>query len=449
MVTNSSDVIAGRLVERTSRGLAAAVSAAVGDGSLADGTRLPPIRRLASDLELSPSTVSAAWRLLAAARVIRADGRRGTVITAYARPGPIRYRRALEYSSTFNLDLSTGMPDLALLPDLSEALSTLHRAGVSGSYLDNPIVPGLVETLAQDWPYETDEFMIVDGAMDALDQVSSHLLRVGDEVIVENPSFPPLLDLLDTLGVRHIGVDLDEEGMMPSQFAEALAQHPRAVFLQPRAHNPTGVSMTSDRAQELARLVALHPLFVIEDDSAGSVAAASPVSLGRWTPSRTVHVRSFSKSHGPDLRLAAMSGPHDLLEALRERRLLGQGWTSRLLQTVLIDLLTRPATRRQVVRARDAYASRRRKLRAALEHEGVSIMGDDGLNIWLPVRDETSALIALASRGIGAAAGSPFLTKREGTAHIRVTGGLVERDFATVGHELAIAATLRPHAGPR
>ena len=449
MVTNSGDVIADRLVERTSRGLAAAVSAAVGDGSLADGTRLPPIRRLASDLELSPSTVSAAWRLLAAARVIRADGRRGTVITAYARPGPIRYRRALEYSSTFNLDLSTGMPDLALLPDLSEALSTLHRAGVSGSYLDNPIVPGLVETLAQDWPYETDEFMIVDGAMDALDQVSSHLLRVGDEVIVENPSFPPLLDLLDTLGVRHIGVDLDEEGMMPSQFAEALAQHPRAVFLQPRAHNPTGVSMTSDRAQELARLVALHPLFLIEDDSAGSVAAASPVSLGRWTPSRTVHVRSFSKSHGPDLRLAAMSGPHDLLEALRERRLLGQGWTSRLLQTVLIDLLTRPATRRQVVRARDAYASRRRKLRAALEHEGVSIMGDDGLNIWLPVRDETSALIALASRGIGAAAGSPFLTKREGTAHIRVTGGLVERDFATVGHELAIAATLRPHAGPR
>ncbi len=144
-----------------------------------------------------------------------------------------------------------------------------------------------------------------------------------------------------------------------------------------------------------------------------------------------------------------MSGPRELVDALRERRLLGQGWTSRLLQAVLIDLLTQPATRRQVARARGAYASRRRKLRAALEREGVSIMGDDGLNIWLPVRDETSALIALASRGIGAAAGSPFLTKRESASHIRVTAGLVERDFARVGHELAIAATLRPHAGPR
>ena len=448
MVTNS-DVIADHLLERTSRGLAAAVSAAVGDGSLADGARLPPIRRLASDLELSPSTVSAAWRLLATARVIRADGRRGTVITAHAQPGPVRYRRALEHSSAFNLVLSTGMPDAALLPDLGAALSRLHRAGVSGSYLDDPIVPGLVESLAQDWPYETDEFMIVDGAMDALDQVSSHLLRYGDGVIVENPSFPPLLDLLDALGVRHAGVDVDEEGMMPSQFAEALDQHPRAVFLQPRAHNPTGVSMSSERAQELARLVAPHPIFVIEDDSAGSVAAARPVSLGRWIPSRTVHVRSFSKSYGPDLRLAAMSGPRELVDALRERRLLGQGWTSRLLQAVLIDLLTQPATRRQVARARGAYASRRRKLRAALEREGVSIMGDDGLNIWLPVRDETSALIALASRGIGAAAGSPFLTKRESASHIRVTAGLVERDFARVGHELAIAATLRPHAGPR
>ncbi len=449
MVTKVGEVIADRLVERTSRGLATAVSTAVGDGSLADGTRLPPIRLLASDLALSPSTVSAAWRTLAAARVLRSDGRRGTVVTAHATPGPVRYRRALEHSSSFNLDLSTGMPDPDLLPDLGEALSTLHRGGVSGSYLDDPIVPGLLEALSRDWPYDTSEFMIVDGAMDALDQVSAHLLRVGDTVVVENPSFPPLLDLLDALGVRHVGIDVDEEGMMPSPFAEALTRHPRAVFLQPRAHNPTGVSMSVARAHALARLAATHSVVVIEDDSAGSVAVADPVSLGRWIPSRTVHVRSFSKSYGPDLRLAALSGPHEIVDALRERRLLGQGWTSRLLQGVLVELLTQPSTRRHVARARATYAARRRALRAALEREGVSTMGDDGLNIWLPVHDETSALIALASHGIGAAAGSPFSTRSESASHIRVTAGLVTRDVATVAHQLADAAMIRPYAGPR
>ncbi|HUX04478.1 MAG TPA: aminotransferase class I/II-fold pyridoxal phosphate-dependent enzyme [Acidimicrobiales bacterium] len=449
MVTKISAVIDIAMLERTSRGVARALSEAIGDGSLVEGSRLPPIRDVAVDLGLSPSTVSAAWRLLAQAGAVRTDGRRGTIVMSRRGPGPTRYRRALQHSSHFNLDLSTGVPDAALLPDLSAALNNLHRGWTSGSYLDDAIVPGLVEALAHDWPYESDEFMIVDGAMDALDQVSSHLLRFGDKVIVENPSFPPLLDLLEALGVRYVGVDVDEEGLVPAQFADALAQRPRALFLQPRAHNPTGVSMSAARANELAQLVRTHAVMVIEDDSAGSVAAADPISLGRWIPSQTVHVRSFSKSHGPDLRLAAMSGPADVLDALRERRLLGQGWTSRLLQAVLLDLLTRPATRRQVEHARVTYISRRRKLCDALGREGVSTMGNDGLNLWLPVHDETAALISLASRGIGAAAGSPFLTRGESTPHLRITAGQVERDFAKVAHDLAGAAMTQSQAGPR
>ncbi len=449
MVTKISEVIDRGRLERTSRGLARALSEAIGAGSLEEGSRLPPIRDVALDLGLSPSTVSTAWRLLAQAGALRTDGRRGTVVMARRGPGPTRYRRALEHNSPFKLDLSTGVPDAALLPDLSAALNTLHRGWTSGSYLDDPIVPGLVEAFARDWPYGTDDFVIVDGAMDALDQVATNLLQYGDKVVVENPSFPPLLDLLEALGVRHVGVDVDEEGLVPAQFASALAERPRAVVLQPRAQNPTGVSMSTQRAKALADLVGGQAVMVIEDDSAGAVAAADPVSLGRWIPSQTVHVRSFSKSHGPDLRLAAVSGPADVLAALRERRFLGQGWSSRLLQAVLVDLLVRPTTRRQVERARATYASRRRKLVAALKREGVATMGNDGLNLWLPVHDETAALIALASRGIGAAAGTPFLTKSPGRPHLRITAGLVERDFATVAYELAYAARARSHAGPR
>jgi DNA-binding transcriptional MocR family regulator len=451
------DSLSGRLGGRTGRALAQAVSTAIADGVLIEGAQLPPIRAVAAGLGLSPSTVSAAWALLARAGTIHAQGRRGTTVAARHRPGPARYRRALQHSVSFDLDLSSGVPDPALLPDLAPALRNLHRAGTPGSYLDDPIIPGLAEALRAEWPYPAEHLTIVDGAMDALDQVASCLLRFGDVVVVENPSFPPLLDLLDALGVRTVGVDVDDDGIIPGQLAAALAGGVKAIFLQPRAHNPTGASLTPARARILADLLdasktgdgANAAVMVVEDDSAGSVASTPPISLGQWLPDSTVHVRSFSKSHGPDLRLAAVSGPAATMEAVAERRLLGQGWTSRLLQGVLLDLLTRRASRDQVDEARRTYAGRRSAMVATLAAHGVEVGGADGLNIWLPVRDETAALLLLASRGIGAAAGSPFATRDGAAPHLRVTAGLVASDFEQVAATLAEAALLPAWSGPR
>ncbi len=99
--------------------------------------------------------------------------------------------------------------------------------------------------------------------------------------------------------------------------------------------------MTPSRAAELAAVIGRFDVLVVEDDSNGAISATAPISLGRQLPERTLHIRSFSKSHGPDLRIAALSGPADLIDRIRDRRLLGQGWTSRLLQSMLFDLLTR------------------------------------------------------------------------------------------------------------
>lgn len=449
MVTKFVTVVSPLLDSQSSKSLADAVSRAIGEGDLEEGMVLPSIRSVAEELAMSPSTVSSAWKLLARAGAIRSEGRRGTVVLARRDPGPIRYRRALDRSLTFRQDLSTGVPDAELLPDLAAAFGDLHRAWTPGSYLDDPIIPGLVEALRQDWPYKARDFAIVDGAMDALEHVATYLLRFGDLVVVENPSFPPLLDLLDGLGVRVWGVDVDEEGLEVEGVAVALARRPKAVFLQPRAHNPTGVSMSQRRAKVLAGLFGPSGVTIVEDDSAGAVASSAPMSLGRWLPEQTVHIRSFSKSHGPDLRLAAMSGPPSLMGQLRERRLLGQGWTSRLLQAVLLDLLRRPSSREQIEVSRGVYSKRRAAMVAALAKRGVKVGGSDGINLWLPVRDETTALLYLASRGIGAAAGSPFATRAQHKPHLRVTVGLVAGDVEELADELKVAATLEHSVGPR
>jgi DNA-binding transcriptional MocR family regulator len=428
------------------------VSSAIRDGELAEGDRLPPIRDVATALGVSPTTVSAAWSLLARAGTIRTDGRRGTTIAPRTAIGPTRYRRALVRQTAFPLDLSTGVPDPELLPDLAAALHRMKGTSAPGNYLDDAVLPGLIEVLRVDWPYQPERMTIADGAMDALDLLCRTLLRYGDKVLVEHPSFPPLLDLLESVGVQPVGVSIDESGPTVEGLSAVLhssAASAVAFFLQPRAQNPTGVSLSRARAQELAELLAPTGVVVVEDDSAGAIATSEAISLGSWLPSQTVHIRSFSKSHGPDLRLAAISGSAQHLDALAERRFLGQGWTSRLLQALLLDLLTQARSIKQVEQARRVYSDRRQRVVAALADRGVQVPGQDGLNIWLPVRDEAAALVRLASRGIGAAAGSPFAIRPDGGPHLRVTTGLLTRDFDRVAGELADASGVGAWASPR
>jgi DNA-binding transcriptional MocR family regulator len=422
--------------EPTARGLAEAVGRAVGDGALLPGAKLPPVRRVAAELHMSPTTVSAAWQLLRRAGTIQTGGRNGTVVASLRTDGPGRYRAALRGRSGFPLDLSTGVPDPALLPPLP-ALAGLSPAPTS--YLDEPVLPGLAELLRDRWPYPPDRVAVFDGAMDAIDQIASALLRLGDRAVVENPCFPPLLDLLEALGVRAIGVGTDAEGMLPAALAAALDSRPAVVFLQPRALNPTGASWSGSRAAALAAVLAGSSAYVVEDDSAGDVASSELHSIGTHLPLRTLHVHSFSKSHGPDLRLAAVGGPAAVLDPILERRLLGQGWTSRLLQHLLLTLLTDEPSVTAVRRARTEYARRRHLVIAGLHSAGVHLPAGDGLNIWLPVADEQAALISLASAGIAAAAGTAF-TLAPGKPHLRVTVGLLATDHATVATSLAEAA---------
>ena len=443
MAQSAREVISGletRLDEPSAKGLASAVTRAVRDGVLRPGDRLPPIRELAHQLALSPTTVSAAWGLLARAGAIRTAGRRGTVIADGGGPRDGRYRRALERQAPFALDLSTGVPDAALLPGLARALQDLTTAGTPASYLDDPVLPALHQVLVDSWPYRAPAITVVDGAMDALELVIRTTLRYGDRVVVEHPTFPPLLDLLEAAGTEIVGVGLDDEGMDPAGLAAALAEPVQAVFLQPRAQNPTGISTSTRRLAELADVLAGSGALVVEDDSTSDLAVSPDLSLGAVLPERVAHIRSYSKSHGPDLRLAAMSGPEELIGGVRNARQLGQGWSSRLLQRLLLSLLTDDGSRAEVAAARTEYARRRSEFVAALAAEGIDVPGGDGLNVWVPVHDEAAALVRLAARGIGVAPGRPFGVQSGDSGHVRVTAGLLAGSVEDVAAEVATAA---------
>ena len=429
-------VIENAITDRSASGIASTMNRLISDDRLQTGERLPTVRVLAQRLGVSPSTVSEAWQVLGDAGSIAARGRQGTVVVgrgAVARPS--RYRNVT--GGQFDLDLSTGTPDPSLLPDLSSVLASVAKNSRTSSYLDDPVFPPLGEHLRETWPFPAEAITVVDGCMDALDRLTSTLVRLGDRVVVENPTFPPLLDLLEQIGAEIIPVELDDEGITVASLARALETDPVVVFTQPRAQNPTGISTTAERAAALADLLRPVRAIVIEDDHANEIAVAPLASIGVHLPDRTIHIRGYSKSHGPDLRLAAVGGAGDATTRMAQRRILGPGWSSRLLQAVLAEVLARDTTRRRINDARDEYAYRQSKLSEALDGHGIAHRRADGINMWVTVVSERDTQLGLAARGIGVAPGSPFAVRPTPADHIRVTVGQVRSGWADLAATLA------------
>ena len=438
------------LEDRSPRGIAGALSRAIRTGALAPGDRLPTVRDVAAELGVSPATVSAAWQALRRTGLVVSRGRAGTFVrdepTTWLSPrvrdlagGP-----GVPGDASVRFDLSRGTPDPALLPALGPALSRVSARASTLAYQEEPVLPRLREVLASTWPNPDDTLTVVDGATDGIARVLEHLVSYGDRVVLESPGFPPFFDLVEALGAEVVPVGVDAEGVLVDDLRAALDTRPVAVVLQPRAHNPTGVSLSATRAEALARLLERHARsgagapWVIEDDHSGAISTSPDVSLSTLLPGRVVHVRSFSKSHGPDLRIAALGGPAAMVDALVQRRMLGPAWTSRMLQSILLDLLTEAASMDEVAEARRQYFGRQRALVAALASYDVVVPTPDGINLWLPVHDERAALLHLAATGIRAASGRPFVVAGSSAPpHVRVTSGLV-----TGEHVAEVAAAL-------
>jgi len=217
--------------------------------------------------------------------------------------------------------------------------------------------------------------------------------------LIEDPTASRLLDILDNLGAQVISVPCDEFGPQPEYLATALSKKPVAFIYQPRTHSHCGHIISDQRFSQLAALLQDSDALILEDDGIGEISAAPARSMGIHFPERTLHVRSYSKVYGPDMRIAVLSGPHEMLKLIRSMRNYGAGWTSRLLQHATAWLINDAATQQGVVAARKVYAERREALAQALRQRGIEVPHRDGLSLYLAVPSKQYALVTLAARG--------------------------------------------------
>lgn len=170
-----------------------------------------------------------------------------------------------------------------------------------------------------------------------------------------------------------------------------------------------GGALSADRAAALGKLLAgrSDDVLIVEDDHCAGIAGVPLHTLagstGHWA-----FVRSASKAYGPDLRLAILAGDQRTVERVQGRLRLGPGWVSHLLQDLAVTLWSDEAATRLVRKAERRYADTRVRLRAALADRGVVAYGRSGLNVWIPVPDETVAITRLLNTGWAAAPGSRF-----------------------------------------
>jgi DNA-binding transcriptional MocR family regulator len=404
--------------------IAADIESAITAGRLAAGSALPTVRDLAAQLGVNPNTAASAYRLLRERGTIETHGRNGTRIRN--RPATSAAGRSLTLPAG-TVDLSTGNPDPALLPRLYPCPIT--RPALYG----DPILdPGLLRSagrLLDRDGVDSTHLLCTFGSLDAIDRVLTAHLRPGDAVAVEDPGWTQLLDLLAADRLTTLPVRVDDDGPDPAALATALSGGARAFIATTRAQNPYGSAVTAERAAALRAVLSSHPDVVTIDDDHGADLAADALHPIAGATRHWAYVRSASKAYGPDLRIALMAADETTHDRVAGRLRHTARNVSRIIQGIWSDALTDDATQRLIRMAAEKYDERRAALVDALAARGIEAHGRSGLNVWVPVPDESAALSALIAHGYAAAPGSWFRI-RSGPA-LRVTTAALGPDGAS------------------
>jgi DNA-binding transcriptional MocR family regulator len=431
-----------RISGRRAADISASIERAVGSGELRPGQLLPPMRELAERLGVNPNTVAAAYRTLRERGVIETAGRRGSRV----RPAPATTGRdhiRVDVPEGVR-DVSSGNPDPALLPALAAAFSAAAAEGDRAPVLygETPVDPELARIARGEFDADgvpEGPLAVVSGALDALERVLAAHLKPGDTVAVEDPGWSRTLDLVPALGLRTVPVGLDDEGPYVDDVRRALEAGARALIVTDRAQNPTGAAVGAARARALRSVLQEHPETLLIEDDHGHGIVDVPLHTLAGATRHWAYVRSAAKAYGPDLRLALLTGDAVTVDRVHGRQRLGPGWVSRLMQRALVRLWADGVVDTRAVAA--AYGRRRDALIGALGRRGVVAQGRSGMNVWVPVPDETGAVARLLHAGWAVAPGARF--RLSAPPGIRVTVSTLAED-ETEALADAIASALGP-----
>jgi GntR family transcriptional regulator / MocR family aminotransferase len=363
--------------------------AAIREGRLRPGDRLPPSRELAGSLDVARMTVTVAYERLAGEGYLTARVGAGTFVAAKFLPvavrvgrrataGGLRHRRIWDelsaapalsqptFGRTARFDFRSGAVDASLFP--SDIWRRLLRRELraetigSGTYgapaghagLRAAIVRQLA--LSRGVQSSAGDVTVTNGTQQALDLVARVLLEPGDRVAVESPGYAPARLLFASLGLRIEGVPVDAEGVV----VDAIPTDARLVYVTPSHQYPLGVAMSLQRRIALSDWANRHKAAIIEDDYDSEFRFRDrPIEpLRTLNAAQVVYVGSFSKTTLPTLRLGFVLTPPSLTAAVRAAKFVADWHAPLPLQSAMARFLDDGHFARHVRRMRAVYQAR-------------------------------------------------------------------------------------------
>jgi DNA-binding transcriptional MocR family regulator len=437
--------------------IAEAIAEDIRNGTLSPSDRLPPQRKLARKLDIDFTTVARGYVEAQRRGLIESRVGRGTFVRASAkrRHGPIARHPEI-------VDLSMNLPpepdDPELLDRMQDGLEALGRDLVYlMRYQGFGGVPADKEAALQWLRHRMltpppDRLFIAPGAHPALLGILGVLTKAGDVLLSESLTYPGARSIAAQLGLRHVGVPMNDDGIDADAFADACKRlAPRALYVNPTLLNPTTHTIVQARRSEIAAIARQYAVAIVEDDPYGFLPVAGPPPFAALAPDITWHVAGLAKCLGAGLRIAYVVVPD-----------VRSGWlfassvrtATVMASPVTIALATRwitDGTADALLAAVRKESMERQRLAAAILPRGGYRADPVGFHLWLSLPEPwtRSAFVGhTRSTGVSVVASDAFATEGTPPEAVRVClGGPADRAAVRsalefMAHALAESPTL-------
>jgi DNA-binding transcriptional MocR family regulator len=417
--------------------IADAIAEDIRNGTLAPSDRLPPQRKLARRLDIDFTTVARGYVEAQKRGLIESRVGQGTFVRASAkrRHGPMARHPEI-------VDLSMNLPpepdDPELLDRMQDGLEALGRdlvslmryQGFGGTQADKEAALTWLRRRALA-PQE-DRLFISPGAHPALLGIFGQLAKAGDVVLAEALTYPGVRSIAAQLGLKLVGIPMDEEGIDADAFAEACRRwSPKAIYLNPTLLNPTTHTISRRRRIAIAEAARQFGVAIVEDDPYGVLPADGPPPFAALAPEITWHIGGLAKCLGAGLRIAYVVVPDArsgwlFASSVRTATVMASPLTIALATRWIAD-----GTAAALLAAVRQESLERQRLAAAILPAGSFRADPAGFHLWvsLPETWTRSAFVGqMRSTGIGVVASDAFATDTAPPEAVRVClGGPADR----------------------
>lgn len=415
----------------------------------APGARLPSIRRLAEQLDVSKTTVVEAYERLVAEGEVDARPGSGFYAASRVRPfnltqGGPQIDRAIDPLWIMRQSLASRerslQPGCGWLPDEwlpGETLRSILR-GVAREKKSNLTAYGspqgfrpLREQLARrlndrDIPADPEAILLTDSATRGIDLVCRFLLQPGDTVLIDDPGYFNFQSMLQAQRVRMVGVPYTRNGPDIDRFAAAcIEHHPKLYLTTAVLHNPTGANVTVGTAHRLLKLAEAYDLTLVEDSIYADLEARPSAGLAALDGfERVILLGSFSKTLTAALRCGFIVARPEWIASLTDLALATSFGSNDLAAQVTHRLLTNGSYRRHLDALRPRLARAMANTIEQLERLGCTLWTrpDSGMFVWAQLPDgiDSSELALRAlERHLVLAPGNVFSVSRTANRFMR------------------------------